>query len=222
MQPKGQGETRSTETCDELVLELQKLRLEAGAISYAEIALRITEAREKSGASPAAARVARSSIYDSFRLGRKRINAELVAEIVAALGLSEDEALVWRRRAAAARPSAQGESPRLHVANLAPSDAFQPVQVATRHTALFSVVVCVAMVGLSHALNFTANALHMPLYLDMIGTAFAAFAFGPWVGAAVGIGTNTVGNLMHGDFTGWWFSLVHITGALIWGYSTLR
>jgi energy-coupling factor transport system substrate-specific component len=52
----------------------------------------------------------------------------------------------------------------------------------------------------------------------MVGTAFAAFAFGPWAGAAVGVATNLTGNLMHGDFSGWGFAAVQVVGAVIWGY----
>src|SRR5690554_7436917 len=194
---------------DELARDLQQLRLEAGAISYAELATRIAQLRESRGMSHAAAKVARSSVYDVFRPGRKRVNAELVGEIVRALGCGEEEVAAWRLRTVAARDEAV--QPFGRVAGAKPN----------RNVAL-AVVLCVAAVGLSQFLNFSVTALQLPLYLDMVGTALAAFAFGPWAGAAVGVATNLTGNLMHGDFSGWGFAFVQIAGAVVWGYEIGR
>ncbi len=195
---------------DELARDLQRLRLERGAVSYSQLAERITRLREARGVSEAAAKVARSSVYDVFRPGRKRVNVELVGDIVLALGCGEDEAARWRLRTAVARDDA-----------VQPHGYGRPGAERNRHLAAV-VVLCIAAVGLSQFLNFTATALHLPLYLDMVGTAFAAFAFGPWVGAAVGVVTNLTGNLMHGDFSGWGFALVQIVGAVVWGYGFRR
>lgn len=201
------AETResSDRDLDALARDLQRLRLEAGAVTYTELAKRITHVRESRGMSHAVAKVARSSVYDVFRPGRKRVNAELVGEIVRALGRGENEAKAWQLRAALTRDEA-----------VQPYSTRQ-VDTASRGNSALLVVLCVAAVGLSQILNFTASALHLPLYLDMVGTAFAAFAFGPWVGAAVGVATNLTGNLMHGDFAGWGFALVQIAGAVVWG-----
>jgi len=194
---------------DELARDLQQLRLEAGAISYAELATRITQLRESRGMSHAAAKVARSSVYDVFRPGRKRVNAELVGEIVRALGGGEEDVAAWQLRTAAARGEAV--QPHGRVVGGKPS----------RNVAL-AFLLCVAAVGLSQFLNFSVTALQVPIYLDMVGTALAAFAFGPWVGAAVGVATNLTGNLMHGDFSGWGFAFVQIAGAVVWGYGFRR
>ncbi|MHA6693746.1 hypothetical protein [Homoserinimonas sp. A520] len=200
------GPRVSSGSFDELARDLQRMRLEAGAVSYTELATRITQLRESQGMSEAAAKVARSSVYDVFRPGRKRVNAELVGEIVLALGRGEDEATAWRLRTAAAREE-----------DVQPPDDRLGGSKRGRNVAL-AVVLCVAAVGLSQFMNFTGSALHLPLYLDMVGTAFAAFAFGPWAGAAVGVATNLTGNLMHGDFSGWGFASVQVAGAVIWGY----
>ncbi|TFD89904.1 hypothetical protein [Cryobacterium serini] len=101
----------STATLDGLVDDLQRLRMAVGDVSYAEIAARIARRRVVQGMSPAAARVARSSVFDAFGTGRRRINAELVAEIVRALGADDATAEVWRRRfleARLARPRRAG------------------------------------------------------------------------------------------------------------------
>lgn len=209
----------SSESFNELAESLQQLRFDAGEVSYTDLATRISTNREKAGLTPEAARVARSSVYDVFRPDRKRVNTELVAEIVKALGASDEEAEQWRQRAVAARfVAATKPISRTRIIERHSFDELAHKRVVF----LLSLVLCVAMVGLNHALNFTATALHLPLYLDMVGTAFAAFAFGPWAGAAVGIATNLIGNAMLGDFSGSWFALVQITGAVIWGYGFRR
>jgi len=87
----------------------------------------------------------------------------------------------------------------------------------SRQNGLFAIVLCIAAVTLNNVLNFSVGALQLPLYVDMVGTAFASFAFGPWVGALVGVLTTLLGNLMHGDFTGTGFTLVQMVGAVVWG-----
>lgn len=201
----------TTGTFDELAADLRRLKHEAvGTPSFTEIAARITSAREAQGLTPEQARMPRSSVYDVFRPGRKRINSGLVAEIVLALGGTEAEADAWKQRA-------------IQIADRSPEPS---TAAATQHqqnlTTLFSVVLCVAAVGVNHALNFSSTVLGLPLYLDMVGTAFASFAFGPLAGAAVGVATNLVGSMMNGDFSGWWFMLVQIAGAVLWGYGFRR
>lgn len=63
--------------------------------------------------------------------------------------------------------------------------------------------------------------LKLPIHLDMIGTAVAALALGPWRGALVGASTNIVGVAISG-FISLPFALVNITGALVWGYGARR
>lgn len=197
----------AAQNLDELATNLRRLRHESGGLSYAEIAVRISEARETQGMSSEQARMPKSSVYDVFRPGRKRINAALLAEIILAMGGTAEEADAWKRQA---------------VNILENSKEFPSPQAHTQHqqnlAALLTVTLCVASVGINHALNFSVTALGLPLYLDMVGTAFASFAFGPLAGATVGVATNLVGNVMNGDFSGWWFMFVQIVGAVLWGY----
>lgn len=209
----------SGESYDDFAHALQQLRREAGAPSYTELAERITQNRASRGLAPAAARVARSSVYDVFRLGRKRVNLELVEEIVRALNQEEQAVERWRLRALAVLSGSVKPAGR-RTERWSRTPMVGPEQ--TELLALLTVVLCVAAVGLSLILNFSVGVFEVPLYLDMVGTAFISFTFGPWVGAAVGASTTLLGNLMDGDFSGWWFSLVQVTGAVIWGYGFRR
>jgi energy-coupling factor transport system substrate-specific component len=80
-------------------------------------------------------------------------------------------------------------------------------------------MLCVAvnMVGGRTILLFT-----LPLYLDMIGTAIAAIALGPWYGVAVAIGTHAVGAVFDQSLVGVPYTLVNITGAFVWAYGVRR
>jgi len=202
------------ESYDDFARALQRLRGESGAPSYTELADRITAYRESRGTSPAAARVARSSVYDVFRPGRKRVNLELVEDTLRALKLDEGDVALWRQRAAAA--TSESVKP---VGNVAERPA-RPPHTRTDETSLitlFTAVLCVASVGLSLILNFSVTVFALPLYLDMTGTALISFALGPWAGIGVGVSTTVLGMTMDGDFSGWLFALVQVTGAVIWG-----
>jgi len=61
------------------------------------------------------------------------------------------------------------------------------------------------------------NALKLPTFLDMIGTAVAAIVLGPWWGALVGVITNLGGSFINGPI-GIPFALANVAGALVWGY----
>lgn len=188
---------------DDLAGELQRLRAEAGDVSYSELATRITRNRASRGMSEAAARTARSSVYDVFRPGRTRVSVDLVEEIVRALGGDDTAVAAWRARAVEA--------------NLARRERAVSSESGPASAAIV-VVLCIAAVGVNLMANFTVSSLGLPIYLDMVGTAIAAFAFGPWVGAVVGIATTMTGNAMNGDFSGWGFAFVQVAGALLWGY----
>lgn len=188
---------------DDLANDLQRLRAEAGGVSYSELATRITRNRESRNMTPASARTPRSSVYDVFRLGRKRVSVELVEEIVRALGGDHDAITRWRARAIAA--------------NAASTESIAGRSSRPAERAII-VVLCIAAVGVNLIANFTVSSLNLLLYLDMLGTAVASFAFGPWVGAAVGFSTTLANNAMKADFTEWGFSLVQIVGAVLWGY----
>lgn len=83
-------------TLDELATALRDLRAAAGGPSYAEIARRIGDHRASSG-SAEPVRPSRATVYDCFRLGRHRVDADLVAEIVRALGEPETRIRRWVR-----------------------------------------------------------------------------------------------------------------------------
>lgn len=80
----------------EVVESLVALRAWAGSPSFTEIARRVTAARTSRGVPVVEARLARSTAYDCFRHGRRRIDVDLVLEIVRALGVAETDARRWR------------------------------------------------------------------------------------------------------------------------------
>ena len=79
----------------------------------------------------------------------------------------------------------------------------------------------VALVPAAAALNIVGgyinNALHLPIFLDMIGTCVAAIVLGPWWGSLVGVITNVGGSFFTGPI-GIPFALANVAGALVWGY----
>jgi len=72
--------------------------------------------------------------------------------------------------------------------------------------------------------HFRANVFggYLPLFLDMVGTAVAAFTLGPWAAVAVGVTSNVINSAFDPQSFGFglwsWFALVQVTGALLWGY----
>lgn len=83
---------------DGIVADLRALRVAAGEPSYREIAARVTERRARRGVPDHEGHVARSTVYDCFRPGRKRVDLDLVAELGAALGLAHRLLDDWRDR----------------------------------------------------------------------------------------------------------------------------
>ncbi|MEV7692849.1 helix-turn-helix transcriptional regulator [Microbacterium sp. NPDC089189] len=203
---------------ESIVGDLQRLRLDAGDVSYGEIAARIARDREARGATAAASRIARSTVYDAFRPGRTRLNPALVAEIVRALGADEAETERWRQRCLRARTVAAPASEQ-PVPLILPAPAPSLPLTARMGLAALIVLLCVAvnLVG-----GRTILLLGLPLYLDMIGTAVAAIALGPWFGVAVAVGTHAAGALIEQSFVGMPYALVNVVGALIWAYGVRR
>ena len=224
-------------TIDDFVEQLGRLRVRAGSPSYAEIASRIAHRRQVSGDSVERARVARSTVYDAFRPGRRRLDVRLLTEILAALGLDEASVDLWVRAAqrAAAHPRPSPAPNRTTTSDPVPGtvDTTPPVEAGTssetsplrclpveraaRGVALL-LVACVAVNLLGRLL---VDTLALPLFLDMTGTAIAAIALGPWWGALVGLATNVLGAAVSGAAS-LPFTLVNITGALVWGYGVHR
>lgn len=210
---------------DEIARDLQLLRVRAGGVSYAEISARIARLRESRGLPPERARVARSSVFDAFREGRARLNADLVADIALALGEDEAAADTWRTRVAAAHlPSPSAPAPD------DPAPARQdpaPVRAETPSDGerwLRRALIVTLLAG-SVFLNISGTAIAVrfdsPIFLDMIGTALSAIVLGPWHGAAVGVVTNMLGSLATSPET-ILFALVNVAGALVWGYGIRR
>jgi energy-coupling factor transport system substrate-specific component len=92
---------------------------------------------------------------------------------------------------------------------------------AKRRQVRIPVTYVVTLVPVAAALNiiggYIANALKLPVYLDMIGTAVASIVLGPWWGALVGVITNVVGSFLTGP-TNLPFAACNVIGALVWGY----
>lgn len=214
--------------CDRIAAELRRLRDEVGNPSFAEVARRVTATRVATGATPEAARIARTTIYDAFRDGRKRIDLDLHREIAAALGAQPDEVEEWLLRArvepAAVEPVAEDPAGggQTSAAGTVPTEEEPPAQPSVDgptttvgwRGALALMLVCLAvnMVG-----REVVTALTLSTHLDMIGTAVVALALGPWRGAAVGLATNLLGALTLGVVS-LPFALVNVVGALVWGY----
>src|SRR5699024_8773403 len=151
-----QSEEASTpDTVDRIVADLVELRTNAGVVPYAEIARRIGRRRERAGNQGPSHVPARSTIYDAFRSGRRRLDAELVGDIVIALGEDEQSAQAWKKRCFSvqaanerrARSASEREVPAPEtVAERIPDDA------PRRILPLLGVMIaCVLIDGVGHA-----------------------------------------------------------------------
>lgn len=222
--------TRSDAGWDLLAEQLQAVRMEVGEPSYAEIARRISENRLSRGASPHAARVARTTVYDAFRAGRARVNLGLVREIALALGADDARVDEWVARSRArSRPGAPQPqplpAPPSATSEIAPEAALPQAPPAGQPAARRGARAVLALMAVCVALNVTGRVLveflNLPVHLDMVGTAVAAIALGPWLGAAVGAATNLLAAASSG-LSSLPFGLVNVAGALLWGYGVRR
>lgn len=84
-------------TMDDLTARLCAVRSWAGQPSFADIVERVRRHRAGRGAPPAVQRVSRTTVYDCFRSGRRRIDVDLLVDIVVALGVPDENAGAWRR-----------------------------------------------------------------------------------------------------------------------------
>lgn len=207
---------------DVLVHRLRTLREEADQPSYAEIAQRVTALRIEAGERREAAGVARSSVYDSFRLGRVRLNLALVRDIALALGADEDEVREWIRSCRDSPTPVVDEVGADEARSGGSGPAEPEIAPAPHRPSVRTVVlVLVGCVLLNLVGRELVDLLHLPLFADMTGTAVAAIALGPWRGAAVGGTTNVVGIIGSGGAS-LPFALVNVAGALVWGYGVHR
>lgn len=200
---------------DPAVEELGALRLTAGSPSFGRIAELITERRVAAGAAPAAARVARSTVYDTFRTGRPRVNLDLLREAALALGADDVTVDAWLdscQEGSAVEASAAPTDP-------APTDPPRETHRSLSRRELSVLLLgCVLFNLLGRAF---VDFFDLPVYLDMVGTAVAAVVLGPWWGAAVGASTNVIGAAGSGLISVP-FGLVNVAGALVWGYGVHR
>lgn len=203
---------------DPVLRELNALRVVAGEPSYAEIARRLVEQRVAAGQSEHAARIARSSVHDAFRLGRARINVALVRELVQVLGADPERVDEWLTRVEGASVTVPAAQPAPAAAPVAPVVPAPEPPLPSRGQVAGLALACLALNLLGRQF---VDFFSFPIYLDMVGTAVAAIALGPWRGAAVGLATNVVGAIG----SGWLslpFALVNVVGALVWGYGVRR
>ncbi|WP_420733261.1 hypothetical protein [Brevibacterium luteolum] len=175
---------------------------------------------------PAAARPARTTIYDAFRTGRSRTNAELVGEIARALGASEEEAAERVRRCILARRDSERART---VEPPAPNADEQPAVVPSaaraawweRHATLARVLLAVACLAINFAGYASVEFFRLSLYLDTIGPGLAAIVLGSWWGGAARISTNLLGYSIHGSVA-LPFVLQSAATALLLGYGVRR
>lgn len=212
-------------TFDDIAEGMRARRVAAGNPSFAEIALRIARIREERKGVETSGRPARTTVYDAFRAGRRRLDTALVLDIVRALGADEDEVALWAERCRAAHlaPAPEPEmNPEPEPApESAPESQPEPAAVLPPSLAV-ALWVCLGCVGV----NLVGRALvvvvdTIPLYLDMVGTAVAAVVLGPWWGVGVGLSTNLFGIGFSGSVSAP-FALVNMAGALVWGYGVRR
>lgn len=81
---------------DDLAQALQQLRASAGNPSFGVLAGRVGQLREQRG--ERWSRPGRSTVYDAFQLGRRRLDVDLVLDLVAAMGGTADDAAAWLER----------------------------------------------------------------------------------------------------------------------------
>ena len=201
---------------DPLRAALSAERARVGSPSYGEITQRVSSARQAGGVSEHAARVARSTVYDLFTLGKARINLDLTREVASALGAGAAQVEEWITLCHESAGTTHDADP--VPAQTPTPDGPAAAGAPSAGLVLLLVVVCVAVNLLGRGV---VDLLHVPIYLDMVGTAIAAIALGPWRGAAVGVATNVVGVVTSG-WVSLPFAIVNVVGALVWGYGVHR
>lgn len=233
------------ETLDGLAIRLQDLREHAGLPSYTELTLRIARQRQARGVPEAEARPGRTTVYDAFRVGRRRVDADLVVEIVRALGADDAHIVQWSRSARTAQRNAVPSTTQRNAvpptaqrnpdqASAVPAEAVESPATARsprlslraslgtrRFSSWQTIAVLVFALGLNFLGRFLVDSLGLPIYLDMVGTATAAVILGPWWGVTVGLLTN-VGGAAQAGLLSLLFAPVNVVGALLWGYGVRR
>ena len=196
---------------DDVVRGLQDLRTSVGEPSYAELARKVSDLRRCRGLDEHCARVARTTVYDAFRTGRKRVNLELVRDLATVLGAPDDTVDRWLANGSAHQAVDAASEP---VEAPTPAQDCPGALEPSRRAVAALLVGCVVVNLLGRQV---VDLLDLPIYLDMVGTAVSAIALGPWYGVGVGLATNSLAVLTNG-FPSLPFGLVNAAGALVWGY----
>lgn len=93
---------------DDIVADLHALRAAAGEPSFAAISRRVASLRASRGVPEAEQRIPRSTLYDFFRSGRRRLDADVVTEVAISLGLPDSDREHWIARLRQARTAENG------------------------------------------------------------------------------------------------------------------
>ncbi|MFC5289870.1 ATP-binding protein [Actinokineospora guangxiensis] len=93
--PAGRPSPEGVTTLDDLCARLRELRAWAGNPSFSRISDSVAAVRAARGL-PEGDRPGRVTVYECFQPGRKRIDVDLLVDIVAALGADRDEQARWR------------------------------------------------------------------------------------------------------------------------------
>lgn len=93
---------------DDLTSALRLARARAGSPSFAELVRRVASVRAQRGVPSGERRPGRVTVYDAFRDGRSRLDVELVADLVRALGGSPQDVEGWRRAHASVAEASGG------------------------------------------------------------------------------------------------------------------
>lgn len=209
------GGTNATRI-DALITDLRALRASKG-VSYRDLAARITDRRIADGKNPASARVPHTTISDAFRLGRRRLNPALIAEIVAALDEDPTAVDAWRARVAAA--TAVDAVPDVDaLPDPIPNLVSTP---SARRPPGWIFLLILAGLLLNATGKFVNPLLGDVFFFDMIGTAVVAILAGPWAAAGVGALFILV-ELLKGQLVAALFSVTMVTAGLVWGFGATR
>ncbi len=167
----------------------------------------------------------RTTVYDAFRLGRRRLDRDLVADIVEVLGGDPVPAVApitptTPLAAVASLPEPSTEvTPTQDAADETPDAEPVAARAAGFHRPRPATVAKLLVLAL--VLNVVGQSLmtdlDLPIWQDMTGTAVAAIALGPWWGAGVAVASMAVDVALFGD-TGFAYLPVAVAGALLWGY----
>ena len=88
-----------------------------------------------------------------------------------------------------------------------------------RNKKIYIMTLCAMCVAINIVLGTVVSYTKIPLlFLDTIGTIFAAVLFGPWQGAAVGTVTNLLAPILSGNVKDIPFFIVNASVGLIVGY----